>query len=309
MSNTITLYLCEKQGLDEKIATLADKVIAARAAIKTQEDTRESRGIGGKVWNYLSDSKTLDEQETLLTQSKESIKKCQRLQETNLTSLVLALGRHHMLQNPLISQQLSDYERMHENRLNARKYIQQIKNAFDKTYQIIDTALYDIDSAKSAETMDAFSDNKAMSVLSTSANNRANSSIVKVNAAVLALENTLRDENVALKQIEFDNTIEWIDLAIDMSDLGTLDSIFSLLSLSALNDAEQNLFNLKMSMKPHFDRINGLLEKSADECQAHETAMLLFKNEQRKAVIPALAAHDILLADDYFEKLEDLYAS
>lgn len=132
-------------------------------------------------------------------------------------------------------------------------YISKIYNTFAKTVKAGDFAISEIndaisavDSAQSTETLDLFTNNKAISLMSSMSNSSARDESAAAAHAVKKFKKELEYTKVVIGEMELDTSWGTFDFVVDMmSDGGFLDTFGSFMALSALNDTEENLKEAK----------------------------------------------------------------
>jgi ACT domain-containing protein len=142
-------------------------------------------------------------------------------------------------------------------------YISKIYNTFAKTVKAGDFAISEIkdaisavDSAQSTETLDLFTNNKAISLMSSMSNSSARDESASAAHAVKKFKKELEYTKVVIGEMELDTSWGTFDFVVDMmSDGGFLDTFGSFMALSALNDAEENLKEAKREVSKVLDGV------------------------------------------------------
>lgn len=127
---------------------------------------------------------------------------------------------------------------------------QSAKTKYDKVIYEIDQALDAIDSAQAMETMDLFTKNKGISIMSSMSNSSASSEIDDIKPAIRDLENYLKE--LKIKEETIFKSVDISDLSDFMVDM-FLDwdfDIMSFFTLSKLSSAEDKIKDLRRSLKP-----------------------------------------------------------
>lgn len=127
--------------------------------------------------------------------------------------------------------------------LVPQRAAQELQDAVAGFLSTIDSALSEIDDAQSMETMDLFSKNKGIALMSTLANSEAKSAIRAVEEAAPDFQRAVDTYNETMKKVdlgdlkfEIGDTMDLVfDLAFDGFDF------MSIFTLSALGDAEDGL--------------------------------------------------------------------
>lgn len=106
----------------------------------------------------------------------------------------------------------------------------------------IQSAINSISSAETMETMDMVSNNKGISIMSTSGNQSAAASVRNANNYIGKFNEQLKISESTIKQIHHDSNIEIVDFVFDIFfDNGILDTVGSLMSLTALGNTKREL--------------------------------------------------------------------
>lgn len=106
----------------------------------------------------------------------------------------------------------------------------------------IQSAINSISSAETMETMDMVSNNKGISIMSTSGNQSAAASVRNANNYIVKFNEQLKISESTIKQIHHDSNIEIVDFVFDIFfDNGILDTVGSLMSLTALGNTKREL--------------------------------------------------------------------
>lgn len=131
-------------------------------------------------------------------------------------------------------------------------YIMKIYNTFSKTVKAgeralseINEALRAIDSAETTETLDLFTNNKAISIMSSFDLDTAKNETREANQYIKKFQEELEYTKMVMKEIEMDTSWGTFDFIIDMSDAGFLDMFGSLMVLDSLSNAENKLKEAK----------------------------------------------------------------
>jgi len=106
----------------------------------------------------------------------------------------------------------------------------------------IQSAINSISSAETMETMDMVSNNKGISIMSTSGNQSAAASVRNANNYIGKFNEQLKISESTIKQIHHDSNIEIVDFVFDIFfDNGILDTVGSIMSLTALGNTKREL--------------------------------------------------------------------
>ena len=140
-----------------------------------------------------------------------------------------------------------------------------IKSCYLNVMNEISEARNAIDDAETMETLDMFTDNKGLSVLSTISTSDANSEIRDVKPALKTLESKLEDVKVKEDLINVDDSFDlMVDLFFDFSFDFT--SLFNLFSLSS---ADSKLSSLERELQPLGAQIQEKVEKATSAKESY----------------------------------------
>ena len=170
-----------------------------------------------------------------------------------------------------ISAFLRDHDQDFRNILIPLEAADEFKQSIGKFKGLISTALSEIDDAQSMETMDMFTKNKGISLMSTFANSDARDAVNRVKSAAPAFEAAAQKYQESYK----DFSVGKIQAGFgDMTDL-VFDFMFdgfdfmSIFSLSALGNAEDNMEKVKHQVKDIENTVDeqiGRLQSLRDAC-------------------------------------------
>lgn len=149
----------------------------------------------------------------------------------------------------------------------------------------INDALSAVDSAQSTETLDLFTNNKAISLMSSMNNSSARSESAAAAHAVKKFKKELEYTKVVVGEMELDTTWGTFDFVVDMmSDGGFLDTFGSFMALSALNDAENNLKEAKKEITKVLNSVKHEFAEITKQKNHEDSVKVEFmKNYQIKA--------------------------
>lgn len=146
---------------------------------------------------------------------------------------------HHYYRTPIYRQTVDIYKKWKD-----------VENNCDSLQDKIRTALSAIDSAQFTETIDLFSKNKGLSILSSINTSSANDDIRRVKQRLQTLKDSL--ESLQSEQLNYNKSIKEVndfpDLVVDLVfDFGF--DFTSIMSLFSLSDAEDSLESLRSKIK------------------------------------------------------------
>ena len=147
------------------------------------------------------------------------------------------------------------------------------ENYLDK----IESALSDISSAQTTETLDLFSDNDAISFMSSMNNSSAQSAIDSVKGATPGFQKALTEYGGFMRGVsvstEFTDVSDTFDLILDFALDGGID-FMSFLALSSLSSAESELSNLKTEVLKAKSNIDGAYQKAKSRVDKYIESIL-----------------------------------
>jgi hypothetical protein len=149
------------------------------------------------------------------------------------------------------------------------KAVNEMRTVVNNYVELIEEAASDVDSAQGMETLDLFTDNKGISILSTMENSSASDSIEavkeyspKFKEAVEKFKNYLNENKIDDPKISEIGDI--LDLYFDMFFDGGFD-FTSLFSLSALNDAEDDIEKLQEKVVDFQNKVDKIYQQYKDK--------------------------------------------
>lgn len=152
--------------------------------------------------------------------------------------------------NHKIVSYLKDSDKEYHTLQKAYGQISKVKDTTDSYMRKIKSALSAIDSAQTTETMDMFTDNKGISVLSSMQNSAAKSAINEVKHATEHFRDVMNEYETCAHEYHVDANVDsggisdMGDLFMDLAFDGGFD-FMSIFTLSALDRAEDQMRELK----------------------------------------------------------------
>lgn len=134
--------------------------------------------------------------------------------------------------------------------------IHKTKKAGDNVLTEIDEALSAIDSASTMETIDMFTSNKGISLLSSMSTSDAKSEVDDVSPAIEKFKKELEHTRLKVNDVQLDSTWATLDLIFDMADVGFMDMFSSFMVLDSLNNTESKLKDVEKTIKKIMESVN-----------------------------------------------------
>jgi len=134
--------------------------------------------------------------------------------------------------------------------------IHKAKKAGDNVLTEIDEALSAIDSASTMETIDMFTNNKGISLLSSMSTSDAKSQVDDVSPAIEKFKKELEYTYLKVNEVQLDSTWATLDLIFDMADVGFMDVFSSFMVLDSLNNTESKLKDVQKTIKKVMETVN-----------------------------------------------------
>lgn len=134
--------------------------------------------------------------------------------------------------------------------------IHKAKKAGDNVLTEINEALSAIDSASTMETIDMFTSNKGISLLSSMSTSDAKSEVDDVFPAIEKFKKELEYTRVKVSEVQLDSTWATLDLIFDIADIGFMDIFSSFMVLDSLNNAENKLKEVEKTIRTVMETVN-----------------------------------------------------
>lgn len=134
--------------------------------------------------------------------------------------------------------------------------IHKAKKAGDNVLTEINEALSAIDSASTMETIDMFTSNKGISLLSSMSTSDAKSEVDDVSPAIEKFKKELEYTRVKVSEVQLDSTWATLDLIFDIADIGFMDIFSSFMVLDSLNNAENKLKEVEKTIRTVMETVN-----------------------------------------------------
>jgi hydrogenase maturation factor len=142
--------------------------------------------------------------------------------------------------------------------------IYKTKKAGDYVLEEIEEAISAINSAESMETLDMFTKNKGISLMSSMSTSTARSEVEDVTPAIEQFKRELEHTRLKVNEVQLDSMWTTLDFIIDMSDNGFMDTFSSFMVLNSLSNTESQLITVGETIK----KIMLVINKDHDEMQA-----------------------------------------
>lgn len=134
--------------------------------------------------------------------------------------------------------------------------IHKTKKAGDNVLTEIEEARSAIGSAKSMETVDMFTKDKTISMLSSMSTNTARSEVNDVGPAIERFKKELEYTRLKVNEVQMDSLWTTLDFVFDMSDNGFMDTFSSFMVLNSLGNTDSQLYNVAVTVEDIMKAIN-----------------------------------------------------
>lgn len=134
--------------------------------------------------------------------------------------------------------------------------IYRTKKAGDNVLHEISEARSAISSAESMETLDMFSKNKGISLMSSMSTSTARSEVNDVGPAIASFKKELEYTRLKVNEVELDSVWTTLDFVFDMSDNGFMDTFSSFMVLNSLGNTDSQLYNIAVTIEKIMQTIN-----------------------------------------------------
>lgn len=169
-------------------------------------------------------------------------------------------------------------------------------------------AVESLSDAESIEVIDAVTDNKFISAVSTVQNFSASDATRQASKALTDFQQKLSNQQVYWKEISHSPIIEAMDFAIDMVGVSrSLDFIGSLFSLISLSNTKDKLSDLLEQLTPTVKKLTDKCAEQEAKLKKNEKRQIAFKVLGCEKVIPILQSHGITVSQDFVSSIAELY--
>jgi hydrogenase maturation factor len=152
--------------------------------------------------------------------------------------------------------------------------IHKTKKAGDYVLKEISEARSAISSAKSMETVDMFTKDKTISMLSSMSTNTARSEVNDVGPAINKFKKELEYTRLKVNEVQLDSLWTTLDFVFDMSDNGFMDTFSSFMVMNSLDNTDGQLYNVAVTIEQIMTTINkdhAEIKSQLDTEQANKT--------------------------------------
>lgn len=303
----VTTYEATLFSLNRTKQDLLDIVSRTSKQLQDKKELFSAEGLFWRILKYIPHAFYCSKLEAEISKAESRLAQVPSRQKNALKELVLNAARNAMTTSEAAGE-LHTLEVKHKSLLQLRDSVKSIKAYGDRTLQSIQNAIDKIDSAQGMETLDMFTDNKTLSLLSSIENSSASDAVSDARRSINSFLAHIKEHQNRVTQPEFSITIEMIDLAFDFSFGGMYDMIGSVMSSIALDHAEQRLREAYEDVQDIVSPIAANLAELQNQVKSHEEELLSFKKIQRERVIPLLTQKGIAVRGEFVQSISDLYA-
>ncbi|MFM5362272.1 hypothetical protein ACET98_14385 [Aeromonas veronii] len=282
MEEFIRKYLVSDQEYQDKIAAIAGEVEQKGTAYAALCQHIEQSGFWGRLKTYFRNRNEMTSILTALERCNRSLRHQQNSREqlkTNLLSLVIqkAVNEHPMAVDLIrVQAQLDEMTRMEQDH-------KRLAELGERALRDVGRAAASVSSAQTMETLDLFTKDKGISMLSSISNNSANDGIHQAKQSVRRFVDAIGEHQGLVSSLNHSMSAELFDLGMDFSGLNDGVDIGSVLSLANLASASSSLKSLEYQLKDIVTALNQTASSSEAECRLiHEQ----FLDMKRQACLP-----------------------
>lgn len=191
----------------------------------------------------------IKDKEALSTQySKEILSKKQSLHDNYVNQLIMSNAENNT--------QYNEINKRVQLATDLYNVIHKTKKAGDYVLKEISEARSAISSAKTMETIDMFSKNKGISLMSSMSTNTARSEVNDVGPAIEKFKKELEYTRLKVNEVQLDSLWTTLDFVFDMSDNGFMDTFSSFMVLNSLGNTDGQLYNVAVKIEEIMKTIN-----------------------------------------------------
>lgn len=171
--------------------------------------------------------------------------------------------------------------------------IHKTKKAGDYVLEEIEEAISAINSAESMETLDMFSKNKGISLMSSMSTSTARSEVEDVAPAIDQFKKELEHTRLKVNEVQFNSMWTTLDFFFDMSDNGFMDTFSSFMVLNSLSNTESQLITVNETIKKIMNAVNKDHDEIYDQLKNEKKTMETFLEHFKIKTTADLNAADI----------------
>ena len=191
----------------------------------------------------------IKDKEALSTQySKEILSKKQSLHDNYVNQLIMSNAENNT--------QYNEINKRVQLATDLYNVIHKTKKAGDYVLKEISEARSAISSAKTMETIDMFSKNKGISLMSSMSTSTARSEVNDVGPAIEKFKKELEYTRLKVNEVQLDSLWTTLDFVFDMSDNGFMDTFSSFMVLNSLGNTDGQLYNVALKIEEIMKTIN-----------------------------------------------------
>lgn len=191
----------------------------------------------------------IKDKEALSTQySKEILSKKQSLHDNYVNQLIMSNAENNT--------QYNEINKRVQLATDLYNVIHKTKKAGDYVLKEISEARSAISSAKTMETIDMFSKNKGISLMSSMSTSTARSEVNDVGPAIEKFKKELEYTRLKVNEVQLDSLWTTLDFVFDMSDNGFMDTFSSFMVLNSLGNTDGQLYNVAVKIEEIMKTIN-----------------------------------------------------
>lgn len=300
MEECIRAYLVSDRAYQDKIAAISGEVEQKGAAYTALCHHIEQAGFWMRLKTYLLNSRDMASIRTALESCNSSLHHQQNGREqlkTDLLSLVVqkAVNEHPMAGDLVhVQTQLDAATRL-------EKSHQHLADLGEKALRDIGRASSSVSSAQTMETLDLFTKDKGISMLSSMSNNSANGDIDQAKRSVRRFVDAIGEHRGLASSLHHSMTAELLDLGMDLSGLNDGFDIGSALSLVHLASASSSLESVEYQLKEIVPALNQAASGSAAECRHISERFLDMKRQACQPTYEMLVGRGVNISQKQYQ--------
>ena len=301
-------YKSKISGINTKVAQLKKEITSYKRALKTHVDAFSNRNFLSKLFAgipYLFRKTSMDNSIEDLSRK---LSLAHKEQDDALRVLVLESARELMLNGP-DAEKLVRLEQEHAMLIALFDLTEKAAVSGENALNAIQSAITSLSEAESFEVLDAVTDSKLISSVSTIQNFSASDATEQVNQALSDFQQSMSEQQLHWGEIKHSTLMETIDFAMDMMvDSSLIDSLGSLFSLISLSETKNKLIQLHEELEPIVASVTAEKKRDSLRLLSHESDLQSLKSNERTKVIPLLRDHGVEVTREFASSITDIYA-
>lgn len=306
MEECIRAYMVSDRAYQDKIAAIAGEVEQKGANYAALCQTREQLSLWQKVKTYWRNRQDMASILTALEGYNSDLRHQQNGRDRLKKKLLSQVIEKAMSECPMAG----DLVRV-QAQLDAATQLDQSNKRLaelgERALRDVGRASSSVSSAQTMETLDLFTDNKGISMVSFMSNSSASDDIDQTRRSIRRFVDAIGEHRGLASSLQHSMTPELIDLAMDFSGLNDGFDIGSALSLLHLASASSSLDGVEYQLKDMVSALTRTASGSAAECRRISNQLLDMKWQACQPAYESLVTRGINVSEKQYQSIVQAY--